>query len=316
MNKDDIKIFSWTSFPEFAKKICTQAWQTLSLCEIKKFSCWETYVRLWDSVRWKEVFIIQTIREWVSNDDFMELFLLCEAAKQSFAKTIHIIVPHFWYSRQDKIHAPRECISAKLMARLLETSWADEMITVNLHSDQHQWFFNIPVDNINLTNLFVKEIQNRNIKDPIIVSPDAGWAKSAKKFADKIWAPIAILHKTRPEHNIAEISHIIWNVEWKTPIIFDDIIDTAGSVCSAKQVLINHWSKSDIYLVATHPVFSGPAIWRIKEAKFKEIIVSDTLPLDWEKKLPEITQISCSWLIAQIIINIAERKSVSQLYLS
>ena len=314
MNKQSIRIFAGSSSMNYAQEIWKVVWVEISRSEIKKFSCWETYVRLLDSVRWKEVFIVHTIRAWNVNDDLVELFLLIDAAKQSFAKTIHVISPHLAYSRQDKIHAPREWISAKLVAKLLETSWADEVITVNLHSDQHQWFFNIPVDNLNLINLFVDEINKLWIENPVVVSPDAGWAKSAKKFADKIWANLAFLHKTRPEHNVSYVTNVVGDVKWRTPILFDDMIDTAWSVCWAKNALLESWSNEDVYLFATHPIFSGPAIERLKSAKFKKIVVADTIPLSADMKLPEIEQISTANLVAKVIVSIIERKSVSSLY--
>ena len=200
------------------------------------------------------------------------------------------------------------------MAKLLETAWASEFITVNLHSEQLQGFFDIPVDNLNIINLFVDEIKKKNIENPVVVSPDAWGAKAAKRFADKIGANLAFLHKVRPEHNVSEVTQIVWDIEWRTPIIFDDMIDTAWSVCWAKKALIEWWSKEDVYLLATHPIFSWPAIERLKNAKFKEIIVSDTLLLDKSNWLNAITQVSTTWLIAKVIVSIVERKSVSMLY--
>ncbi len=313
MEKNNVKIFAWSNSGQYAKNIWNLLWIQVSDSEIKPFSCWETYVRLLETVRWKEVFIVKLFKTWATNEDLMELILLCNAAKQSFAKTIHLIVPNFPYSRQDKIHAPRECISAKIVAQILETAWANEIITINLHSEQLQWFFDIPVDNLNIINLFAENIKKKNIKDPVIIAPDLWSAKYSKKIADKIWAKLAIIHKTRPEHNVSEVNHIVWDVKWKTPILVDDMVDTAWSVCTAKKVLIEMWSNSDVYLFATHPVLSWPAIERLTEANFKEIIFANTVPID-EKYIWNFQILSSEDLVSKVIRSIVERKSVSRLY--
>lgn len=314
MDTQNIRLFSGSSSRDLAALVSEQTWIELSKCEVKRFSCWEIYVRFEETVRWREVFIIQTIREWSVNEDLMELFFLIDAAKQSFAKTIHLIVPHMAYSRQDKIHKPREWISAKLIAKLIESAWANEVITVNLHSDQHQGFFNIPVDNINMRRLFIEEVRNLNLQSQVIVTPDTWWTKNAKAYADALWCPLAILHKVRPDHNLTQVTHIIWDVKNKTPIIVDDMIDTAWSVCWTKKALIDAGANNEVYLVSTHAVFSWPAIDRLKEADFKKIIVSDTLPLEERKRLPNVKIVSCSSLISKVIVSTIERTSASMHY--
>jgi len=313
MNNEEVKIFAGSASKGFAEEFAKEIWLEVSPIVIKKFSCWENYIKLNKSVRWKKVFIVQTTRTWKMNDDFMELFLIINAAKKSFAKEVHVIIPYISYSRQDKIHDPREPISAKLIAQLIEVSWADEVITMHLHADQNQAFFDIPVDNLNAMKLFIDYIKSKNIKNPIIVSPDAGWAKAAKKFADKLWFPLAIMHKTRPDHNVSEITHVIWDVKWKTPILYDDIVDTAWSVCWAKKALVANWANDEVYMVATHPVFSGPAVERLDEAWFKEIIVTNSIPLEW--RVPKNTKIiSIAPLIAKIVKNIVEERGVTEIY--
>lgn len=244
----------------------------------------------------------------------MELFLLCEAAKNSFAARINVVIPYFSYARQDKIHSSREPISARLMSDLLVKSGADNIITMNLHSDQIQGFFDVPVDNLNARKIFAKAIREKNLKDPVVVSPDVGGSKMAKKFADELGYPLAILHKTRPEHNVSQITHVIGDVKGKTPIFIDDMVDTAGSVCNAKKAIVEQGARDEVYLVSTHPVFSGPAIERLKEANFKEIIVTNSLPLSEEQMFGKITQISVAPLIAEVIKNSMQHKSVSTLY--
>ena len=313
MDKNNIKIFAWSSSQSYATNIWNYLWVDIAQCEIKNFSCWELYVKLLETVRWKEVFIVKLFQTWRVNEDLMELLLLCDAAKQSFAKTIHLIIPHFPYSRQDKIHHPRESISAKLVARLIESAWANEIITVDLHSEQLQWFFDIPVDNLNVIGLFTEIIKEKNIDNLVIVAPDIGAAKYAKKIADNIWASLAIIHKSRPGHNISEVNHVIWDVKWKTPILFDDMVDTAWSVCWAKNALIEMWSNEDVYLIATHPVLSWPAYERLKNANFKEIIFANTLYLE-DNDLDNFTLVPSENLISKVVKNIIERKSVSTLY--
>jgi len=314
VDTSDFRIISGTSNPEFAEEIANILGTKLSKVTIKEFSCGEIYVNLDETVREKEVFIIQTTRTNYMNRDLMELFILCDAAKRSFAKRVHVVIPYYSYARQDKLHAPRESISAKLMADLLTTSGAEQIITINLHTDQIMAFFDIPVDNLNARKLLAQIIKEKNISDPIIVSPDAGGAKMAKSFADELGYPLAILHKTRPEHNVSEVTHVIGNVKGKTPIIFDDMIDTAGSVCGAKRALIESGSNTDVYLVSTHPVFSGPAVERLSEAKFKEVIVTNSLPLKSEQKFEGLIQVTIAPLIAEVIKNTIEKKSVSSLY--
>ncbi len=307
------KVFAGSSHEDFAKKITKELDRDLGKTTIKQFSCGETYVKYNETFRGQDVFIVQTGRTGKMNDDLMELFLLIDAAQKSFAKHIHVVMPYFPYSRQDKIHAPREGISAKLFANLIAKAGADHLITMHLHSDQIQGFFDFPVDNLNPRKIFVDYLRAKNLKDPVIISPDAGGAKMAKKFADDLDCPLAILHKYRPEHNVSEVSHVIGDVKGRTPIIVDDMVDTAGSVCAAKPALINAGANEEIYLCATHAIFSGPAVERLTEANFAEILCSDTLPV--ENKPKNFKIISVAPLFAKVIQNVADQKSVSGLYL-
>ncbi len=310
------RFFSSDAGMHFAKNTVKKLNVELSDLTIKKFSCGEFYVKYNESVRGRDVFLFHTIRPGSINEDFMQLFLLCDAAKQSFAKEIHVILPHFGYSRQDKIHDAREGISAKLMADLLVKSGMDHMVTLHFHSDQTQGFFDVPVDNVNTQNMFVNYFKNiqkeKNISDFIVVSPDAGGAKYAKSFADKLGVELAIMHKSRPKHNHAEINEVVGNISAKTCILVDDMIDTAGTICAAKYALLSNGANSDIYLCATHPIFSGPAIERLNNADFKEILVSDSIPLKGDVK--NINILSSSELLADIIKNTLDQKSVSELF--
>lgn len=310
----DFRLFAGTAHPELANEIAKLLGEPLSRITLKRFLCGEIFVNLDDSVRGKDVFIINTTRSGSVNEDFMETFIMCDAARRSFAKKVHVILPHFGYARQDKIHFARESISAKLMANLLVQAGADHLITLHLHADQIQAFFDIPVDNLYAKKLLADIIIKEKIKNPIIVTPDAGGAKYAKKFADLLGFDLAILHKSRPEHNKAQISHVIGDVKGRTPILVDDMIDTAGSVVSAKDALIKAGSNKDIYLAATHPIFSGPAVERLKEAKFKKIFITNSIPLSKEAKELNTHIVSAAPLIANVIENVLRDRSVSKLF--
>lgn len=312
--KTNYTIFSGSSHPELAEEIAKKLKKKLGKVKLSTFACGEKYIAFEESVRGKEVYIVQTCREGAVNEDYMELFLMINAAKQSFASKVHVVLPHVGYSRQDKVHVPREPISAKLMADLIVQSGADHVITLALHSDQNQAFFDIPVDNISVHKLIANEVKKRKIKNLTVISPDAGGAKNAKKFADELGAPIAILHKSRPKHNVAVTTHVVGEVEGRTCIIYDDMVDTAGSVVGAKEALLNHGANKDVYLAATHPIFSGPAIDRLSKANFKEVLVTNSIPLPEKKLFKGLTPISIAPLLANVIGSIAEGKSVSSLY--
>jgi len=307
-------IFSGSSHKELAKAVAKAAKLELGKVKLTTFSSGEKYVAYEESVRGQDVFIIQTCRDQWINDDFMELFLMINAAKLSFAAKVHVIIPHFGYARQDKVHVPREPISAKVMADLLVTSGADHVITFDLHADQAQAFFDVPVDNINLHRLLSDYFKKKKLKNITVVSPDAGGAKSAKKFADDLGAPIAILHKQRPEHNEAITTHVVGDVKGRICIIYDDMVDTGGSVAAAHKALMAAGASKEIYLAATHAIFSGPAQERLAKAGFKEVVVTDTLPIDKEKKFTGLRQITIAPLLAEIIQSITQQKSVSKLF--
>lgn len=307
------KFFATSAHLPLAEEITKILGVPLGKRTLKKFSCGEIYINYDETVRGQDVFLITTIRPNFVHEDFFELFLMCDAARRSFAKSVHVIVPHFGYSRQDKIHSARESISMKLCADLLTKSGADHVITLNLHADQSQAFFDVPVDNLMPRRMFVEYFQKKNLSDAVVVSPDAGGAKMAKKFADSLGVDLAILHKNRPDHNASEVSHLIGNVSGKTPILYDDMIDTAGSVCNAKKALEQNGCNPDVYLCATHPIFSGPAINRLKEAKFKEIVVTNSIPLP-KDSIPSLQQVSIAPLISMVVNSVLNEKSVSELY--
>lgn len=310
MSDSPIKIFSGTSHPQLAKEIAKCLELPLSEMLISRFACKEIYAKPTETVRGQDVFVIQTCTENV-NEDLMELFIILDSLKRSFAGRIHVVMPHYGYARQDRVATPREPISAKLVADLISTAGADHLITMKLHSDQEQGFFNFPVDNVNTERFFADYFNKKKIKNLVVVSPDAGGAKDAKKFADLVGAELAIIHKTRPAHNKAQVMHVVGEVAGKTCLIYDDLIDTGGSVTAAIKALRDMKANKDIYLAATHAVFSDPATERFKEAGFKEVVVSNSIPIPDGKKFKGLQVLSVAQLLAKIIRSVHEAKSVT-----
>ncbi len=307
-------IVTGNSHPTLARAVARELKVPLAKMEIKRFASNEIYVRLHETVRGKSVYIVQTATHNV-NEDFMELFLMCDMARRSFASKVHVVMPYFGYARQDRVALPRETISAKLMADLLVTAGADHLITADLHSEQIQGFFDIPVDNIDPSKIFLQWMKkNADLKNSVIVSVDVGGAKPAKRFADMLGLPIAVINKQRKAHNQSEVTHIVGDVEGKRCIIYDDIVDTAGSMCNAKDALLKAGAHKDMILAVTHPVLSGEAVSRLNSSGFKKILVTDSIPLP--DPAPKNVQIlSLAPMLASIIEHIEEGKSVSELYL-
>jgi ribose-phosphate pyrophosphokinase len=305
------KLYSGSSHPVLAKEIAKNLKVPLSEMLISRFACNEIYAKPKSSVRGNDVFIVQTASENV-NENLMELFIILDSLKRSFAGKIHVVMPHFAYARQDRVASPREPISAKLVADLISAAGADHLIAMKFHSDQEQGFFDYPVDNVGTEKLFAKYFKKKKIKDLVVVSPDAGGAKDAKRFADLLGAELAIIHKSRPEHNKSEVNHVVGKVKGKTCLLYDDMVDTAGSVTAAKDALIAHGAKKDVYLAATHAVFSDPATERFKKAKFKEVVVSNTIPIPDRKQFKGLKVLSVAPLLAKIIRSVHEGKSVTE----
>jgi len=304
-------LFAGSAHPALAKSLAAELKTTLGNAIVKRFSCGECYVRFGESIRGKNVYLLQGAGQ-EPDEDLMELFLLCQAAKLSFAATLHIVLPYFPYARQDRVSEPREAISAKLMAQLLESAGADHVITLNLHSDQIQGFFSIPVDVLDARPVLAAYFQKKNLERPVVVSPDIGGAKQVKKMADALGADIAIMHKTRSAHHKAEIVEVVGDIRGRTCILYDDMIDTAGTLLSARSALLKRGAHKDIYVAATHAVFSGPAIERLKKAKFKEVVVTDSIsPV---ARFRGLTVLPIAPLLADVIRHVERRESVTDMY--
>ena len=305
-------IFSGTSNPELAEGIANHLGVELSNVKIKKFANGEIYVRFLESVRGADVFLIQSMCE-PTNDTLMELLIMCDAAKRASAASITAVISHYGYARQDKKSAAREPITAKLVADLLQTAGVDRVITMDLHQGQIQGFFDCPVNHLTALPILADYFERLEFDDLTIVSPDVGRAKACKKFADMLGAELAIMHKGRPAHNVAEITHVIGDVEGRTCIVFDDMIDTGGSITEGAKALMAKGAKS-VYVTATHGIFSPPAFERIENAPIEECVITNTLPLPDERKAGKIRVLSVAPLFAHAVENVFENESVSELF--
>ena len=309
-----MRIFTGNSHLKLGQQICQYLGVDPGRIAFNKFSCGELYAKVSESIRGHDVFIIQTCSTYSLNEDLMELFIILDAMKRASAASINVVMPYYGYARQDKKSAPREPISARLLADLLQTCGIDRIITIDLHADQIQGYFNVPVDHLTAMPLFVEYFKGKNLKDLTVVAPDTGRAKAAKKLADRLGAQLAIMHKTRPEHNNVEIMNIIGDVEDRTLILFDDMVDTSRSVVHGLRALRKANPHKDVYLAATHGVFSGPAFQLMKEANFKEIVVTDTIPISDTHGLDNLTILSTAPLLAESIQRNYQHLSISELF--
>lgn len=310
----DIKLFSGRSNNPLAQEIAQYLGTSLEPITIKDFSDGEIYVQIQDSVRGDDVFIVQPICSPV-NENLMELLILLDAFKRASAKSITAVIPYYGYARQDRKASGREAITAKLVADLLTQAGATRVLTMDLHTGQIQGFFNILVDHIYATPVIVNYVKNIDLEgsELVCVSPDMGGVKRTRALAKQVGAPIAIIDKRRDKHNSAVACNIIGEVEGKVCVMFDDIIDTAGTICEAARMLKEHGAK-DVYVCAVHPVFSGPALERLEAAPIKEVVVTNTIPMR-DTVIPEkIKQVSVAPLLGEAISRIHDDKSVSSLF--
>jgi ribose-phosphate pyrophosphokinase len=312
----DWVILSGSSNPELAKKICDRLERPLGVIESRRFSDGEIFVEIKENVRGRAVYVIQSTCAPV-NDYLMELLIIMDALKRASAKEINIVTPYYGYARQDRKVSPRTPISAKLTADLLTTAGATRVVSVDLHAGQIQGFFNIPFDNLFALPLMQKHIEDNLMKpdeELIIVSPDAGGVERARALAKRFNCGVAIIDKRRMGPNVAKAMNIIGDVEGKTAIIVDDMIDTAGTLTEAANAVAAHGAKR-VLATATHGVFSGPAIQRIQDSKLERVIITDTIPLSLEaKKCKKIDQLSVAPLLAEAIFRIHNYDSVSSLF--
>lgn len=309
---DNLKIFSLNSNPGLAKEIADIVGVELGKSSVKRFSDGEVQINIEESIRGCDCYVIQSTSAPV-NEHIMELLIMVDALKRASAKTINIVMPYYGYARQDRKARSREPITAKLVANLLETARATRVIALDLHAPQIQGFFDIPIDHLMGVPILGNYFEEKNFKDIVIVSPDHGGVTRARKLADRLKAPIAIIDKRRPKPNVAEVMNIIGHIEGKTAILIDDIIDTAGTITLAANALVESGAE-EVYACCTHPVLSGPAIERIDNSKIKELVVTNSIELPEEKKIAKFKQLSVAPLLAEAIIRVHEKQSVSFLF--
>ncbi|MCL6573002.1 MAG: ribose-phosphate diphosphokinase [Bacillus sp. (in: Bacteria)] len=309
----NLKVFSLNSNLPLAKEIAKFIGVELGQCSVTRFSDGEIQINIEESIRGCDVYVIQSTSSPV-NENIMELLIMIDALKRASAKTINIVMPYYGYARQDRKARAREPITAKLVANLLETAGATRVICLDLHAPQIQGFFDIPIDHLMGVPILSDYFKNKDlIGDIVIVSPDHGGVTRARKMAERLKAPIAIIDKRRPRPNIAEVMNIVGNIEGKVAILIDDIIDTAGTITLAANALIENGAL-EVYACCTHPVLSGPAIERIQNSKIKELVVTNSIILSEEKMTDKIITLSVAPLIGEAIIRVHEDQSVSTLF--
>ncbi|MBS5178881.1 ribose-phosphate pyrophosphokinase [Veillonella sp.] len=307
-----LKIFTGNANPALAKEICDYLGLPLGEAFVGRFNNGEVQIMIDESVRGKDVFIIQPT-SYPVNDNLMELMVMADALKRASARHITAVVPYYGYARQDRKTRGREPITAKLVANLMQTAGITRLVTIDLHAGQIQGFFDVPVDHLFGASILAKYINEKNMEDIIVVSPDLGGVTRARDLADRIGAPIAIIEKKRPEPGVAKVMNLIGDVAGKNCIIIDDIVDTAGSLVEGAKALEEFGAKS-VTAAVTHAVLTDPASERIANSNIKELIVTNTIPLPENCNLPNITQLSIAPLLGEAIMRIFHEVSVSNLF--
>ncbi len=309
---NEIKLFAGSSNRPLAEAIANKLNTTLGKVETGKFSDGETSVHIGETVRGRDLFIIQST-SYPVNDSLMELLIMIDAAKRASAGRITAVIPYFGYARQDRKARSRDPITAKLVADLLTAAGADRVLTMDLHAAQIQGFFNIPLDNLlggpTLYNYFSNKIDDSYL----VVSPDIGSVNRARKVAERLNCQMAIIDKRRPKANVMEVMNIIGNVEGKKCLLVDDMIDTAGTIVQGAQALVDQGA-TEIYACCTHAVLSGPAIERLEKSPIKELVMLDTIHLPEEKLLPKMKILTTADIFAAAIENVYLDKPMSKIY--
>ena len=315
MNKDKLILFSGPASTGLGNLIARYLNQPLGWIQVNQFSDGETSIEIAENIRGKHIFLIQSTYQ-PGNEHLMQLLLMADACKRASAESISAVIPYFGYSRQDRRRRnTRGPVSAKLVANLIETAGIQRLITVDLHADQIEGFFSIPVDNIYSSQILLSDIWKQRYQDPVIVSPDVGGVLRARAIARRLdSAGLAIIDKRREAANKSEVMNIIGDVDGKTTILFDDMVDTAGTLCNAASALKEQGATKTV-AYAAHPVLSGPAIERIAESNLDEIVVTDTIPLsDDAKAIGKIRQLSIAEILGETIQRMLDDQSVSSLY--
>lgn len=310
--KEKLNVFTGNSNPKLAKEICDYLGTSLVDAEVFRFGDGEISVTITESIRGSDVFVVQPTCPPV-NENIMELLIMIDALKRASARSVTAVVPYFGYARQDRKAKPRDPISAKLMSNLITSAGADRLVSIDLHASQIQGFFNVPVDHLLGAPILAEYFLNKDLDNTIIVAPDVGSVKRCRDFAERLDTSIAIIDKRRPKPNVSEVMNIIGDVSDKNVILLDDMIDTAGTITEAARVLKNKGANK-VYACCTHPIFSGPAIDRLKESVLEEVVVTNTIPLSEEKKLDKVKVLSIAPLLGEALDRVFKDLSVSVLF--
>jgi ribose-phosphate pyrophosphokinase len=310
---NEMKIFSGTANPGLTREICKALQQPLGDCTISRFSDGELRIKINENIRGADVFIVQPT--FSPGDNLMELLIMTDAAKRASAKRITAVIPYFGYSRQERKDQPRVPISAKLVANLITVAGANRVLTLDLHAEPIQGFFDIPVDHLYASPVLISHFVRLKLKDLVVVSPDTGGVPRARAFAKRLGndTPLAIIDKRRPGPNRIEILNVVGDVAGKNCLIVDDIMDTARTISEVAIILKKNGAR-DIYACATHGVLSGSAIDSLKRSPIKQLVLSDTIPLTPDKRIAKIKVLSIAKLLAEAIRRIHQEKSVSSLF--
>ena len=314
VNFNNVKIFSGNANLELAKKIAAKCGLELGHAEILRFKDGEIYIEIEETVRGRDAFVVQSTSEPV-NENLMELLIFVDALKRASAKTINVIIPYYGYARQDRKSKPREPITSKLVANLLTTAGVNRVVAMDLHADQIQGFFDIPFDHMQGLPLMAKYFKEKGLYGDkvVVVSPDIGGVKRARKLAEKLDCKIAIIDKRRPKPNLSEVMNLIGEVEGKIAIFIDDMIDTAGTITNGADAIVERGA-IEAYACCSHAVFSDPAIERLQKSSLKEIIITDSIALPERKKIDKVKILSVDEVFADAIDRIVNNRSVSELF--
>ena len=303
-------VFSGTATRYLAEKICQSLDCPLGQLQITKFSDGEFAVSYEESIRGRDVFLVQST--FPNSDNLMELLLMIDAAKRASARTINAVIPYFGWARQDRKDKPRVSIGAKLVADLLSVAGVNRVITMDLHADQIQGFFDVPVDHLYASNVIIPYLETLNLEDLVIASPDVGGSKRANTYAKYFGCPLVLCNKTRARANVVASMQIIGEVEGKNVVIVDDMVDTAGTITKAADLMKEHGAKT-VRACASHCVMSGPASDRVQESALEEIIFTDSIP--YTQRCAKVKQLSVADMFAEAIRRVIDNKSISDLYI-
>lgn len=311
---EQMRLYSGTGNPELSEKIAEYLAVELGALTIERFADGETYIKFEESVRGTDAFIIQPTCPPV-DENLVELLIMIDALRRASADRITAVLPYYGYARQEKKDRPREAITAKLIADIVTAAGADRVIALDLHADAIQGFFNIPLDHLTAVGMFAEYFRGQGLKDPVIVSPDEGRVKKARKVVGLLGAPLAVGYKHHPEHMKSEITDIAGDVEGKTPIIFEDMITTGGTIIESVNALVERGARPEIHVAASHGILARDAVDRLQNhPAIAEVVITDSVPLPPEKDRPKIKVLSVAPLLAEAIRRVNQDLSVTSLF--